>query len=129
MAGGKGAGGGNPLADLQQLITDWERRIDSVANRVMGTDEFSRGLNTVQSVQLGMQRAFLEAMATHLNNFNMPSRDDVIEIGETLRTLDRRVAHIEQLLEAQSGDAGRDARVRRGPPRTKRPPSARGEAK
>ncbi len=127
MAGSKGAGGGNPLADLQQFITDWERRIDSVANRVMGTDEFSRGMNTMQSMQLGMQRAFLEAMATHLNNFNMPSRDDVVAMGEILRTLDRRVAHIEQLLEEQSGDAGRGAPVRRGPPRTKRPPSARGE--
>jgi hypothetical protein len=127
MADGKGAGSANPLADLQQFITDWERRIDSVANRVMGTDEFSRGLNTVQGMQLGMQRAFLEAMATHLNNLNMPSRDDVIAIGETLRTLDRRVAHIEQMLEDERGDADHDAHVRRGPPRTKRPPSARGE--
>ena len=125
MAAGKSAGG-NPLADLQAFITDWERRIDSVANRVMGTDEFSRGMNTVQSMQLGMQRAFLEAMATHLNNLNMPSRDEVIAIGETLRTLDRRVAHIEQMLEAQGAEADREAHVRRGPPRTKRPPSARG---
>lgn len=127
MAGDKGAGSANPLADLQQFITDWERRIDGVANRVMGTDEFSRGMNTVQSLQLGMQRAFLEAMATHLNNLNMPSRDDVIAMGETLRTLDRRVAHIEQMLEAQAGGGEGTGLVRRGPPRTKRPPSARGE--
>ena len=127
MADSKGSSGANPLADLQTFITDWERRIDSVANRVMGTDEFSRGINTVQSMQLGMQRAFREAMANHLNNFNMPSRDDVIAIGETLRTLDRRVAHIEAMLEAQAGDAGQADHVRRGPPRTKRPPSAHGE--
>lgn len=128
MAGSKDTGSANPLADLQKTITDWERRIDSVANRVMGTDEFSRGMNTVQSMQLGMQRAFLEAMATHLNNFNMPSRDDVTTIGETLISLERRMARVEQMLERLGADAGHAPPVRQGPPRTKRPPSARGDA-
>lgn len=123
MAARQGAGRGGPMADLQQIITDWERRIDSVANRVMGTDEFSRGMNTVQSLQLGMQRAFMEAMAAHLNNLNMPSRADVTELGELLRALDRRVARVETLLEHLTGEAAGGAAARRGPPRTKRPPS------
>ena len=98
------------------------RRINSVANRVMGTDEFSRGMNSVQSLQLGMQRAFMDAMAAHLNNLNMPSRADVTELGELMRSLDRRVSRVEMLLEQLAG-ADAEARSRRGPPRTKRPPS------
>jgi hypothetical protein len=117
-----------PFAQLQQFITDWERRIDSVANRVMGTDEFSRSMNAAQKIQLGMQKAFMEAMANYLNSLNMPSRADITDIGATLVALEQRLARIEALLarqtQAQSRTVTAEPPVRRGPPRTRKPPSA-----
>ncbi|HSG90935.1 MAG TPA: hypothetical protein VLA56_17080 [Pseudomonadales bacterium] len=121
-----------PFAQLQQFITDWERRIDSVANRVMGTDEFSRTMNAAQKIQLGMQKAFMEAMANHLNNLNMPSRSDITDIGATLVALEQRLARIEAMLarqaqvQAQAPGQVAAAPARRGPPRTRKPPSAGG---
>lgn len=113
----------DPFAQLQQFITDWERRIDGVANRVMGTDEFSRSMNAVQKLQLNMQKAFMEAMATHLNNLNMPSRADITELGERLIAVEQRLARIEGMLASERPGANEAPAARRGPPRTRRPPS------
>ncbi|MEE4361381.1 MAG: hypothetical protein V2I63_07630 [Pseudomonadales bacterium] len=116
----------DPFIQLQQFITDWERRIDGVANRVMGTDEFARSANVLQNVQLGLQRAFLDAMATHLNNLNMPSREDINILGEAVMGLDQRLARIEQQLQKIASMPDQAGPTRKGPPRTKRPPSQRG---
>ena len=117
----------DPVATFRNLITEWERGFDSLANRLMGTEEFSRSMNQFQNMQMGMQKAFNEAMASQLSAFNLPSRDDVLRIGENLRALDQRVARVEELLIniASGGKTGeKKARKRKkGPPRTRKAPS------
>lgn len=115
----------DPFDRLRTLVDDWERRIDGFANQVMGTDTFSRTMNQAQGLQLRIQRTVQDAMAAHLNNINMPSRDDVVRIGESLHTLERRMARVEELLtevvrQQQGGSSA--ARIRTGPPRTRKPP-------
>ena len=115
----------DPIEGFRNLVTDFERGFDSFANRFMGTDEFSLAMNQLQNMQLSMQKAFNEAMASHLANFNMPSREDVLRLGESMRTMEQRLAHIEELL---VGNAGKSTPSRsNGPPRTRQPPSHKGE--
>jgi hypothetical protein len=78
-------------------------------------------------MQMGMQKAFNEAMASQLSAFNLPSRDDVLRIGENLRALDQRVARVEELLIniASGGKTGakKARKSKKGPPRTRKAPS------
>ncbi len=114
----------DPADAFRNLVTEWERGFDKLANRFMGTDEFSRSMNQMQSMQLSMQKAFSESMANQLSAFNLPSRDDVLRLGESVRVVEARVAHIEEMLVTLTG-AGSAAKSK-GPPRTKQPPSLEG---
>ncbi len=118
----------DPLERFRDLVTEWERGFDALANRVMGTDEFSRAMNQFQNLQLGMQKAFTEAMAGHLAALNLPSREDVLRLGQAVHEVDMRLARMEQRLEEVARAAGVEtpAPRRQGPPRTRRPPSATG---
>jgi hypothetical protein len=120
----------DPAENFRNLVNEWERGFDAMANRFMGTDEFSRSMNQLQDLQLSMQKRFNEAMAEQLANFNIPSRDDILQLGEAVHALDKRVARVESLL-AKKGKKKKkkaNASTRSGPPRTKQPPSARQEA-
>ena len=114
----------DPAQQYQEWITQWERSVDEFSNRIMGTDEFSRSLNQMQGLQLEFQKRFGEMMARQLAGLNMPSREEVLRISEDLRDVDRRLAHIERALDKlvmQTSDA--PSAKKKGPARTKKPPS------
>lgn len=115
----------DPAAVFANWVTEWERAVDKFSNEVMGTDEFSRSVNQMQKMQLDIQRIFGEAMARQLANFNMPSRDDILELSENVRELDRRVARIEGMIRQLQPTGNNEPPLRRkSPPRTKKPPAS-----
>ncbi len=110
---------------FREFTSQWEREFDSLANRVMGTEDFSRSMNQLQRTQIAFQRSFNDFMGERLSNFNVASRDDVIRLGETLHAMDTRLGRLEALLDRladKEGLAPPNQRVP-GPPRTRRPPS------
>ena len=114
----------DPSVQFQEWVTQWERSVDEFSNRVMGTDEFSKSMNQMQSLQMEFQNRFGELMARQLASFNMPSRDDVIALSEDIRSLDRRMAHVERHLEKLVAGTNQGSSSRpKGPARTKKPPS------
>ncbi len=114
----------DPSAQLQEWVTKWEREFNKYANRIMGTDEFSKSINQIQNLQLEFQRMVAEFMSKQLANLNMPSRDDLMKISEELRNLDHRMARIEGLLGKPTKDAKSPAKKSARPARTKKPPSS-----
>lgn len=115
----------DPSAMFADWVTQWERAVDNFSNDVMATDEFSRSMNQMQKVQLDMQRVFGDAMAKQLANFNMPSRDDILELTENLREVDRRVARVESMLRKMQPEGDNNSPShRKSPPRTKQAPKA-----
>jgi len=115
----------DPADTFRNLITDFERSFDGLANQFMGTGEFSSAMNQLQSMQLKMQKAFSETMAAHLATFNLPSRDDVQRLGENVHSMEQRIAHIEELLVKQSPEKSDFSP--KGPPRTRQPPGVKGK--
>lgn len=114
----------DPFDTVRKLVDDWEKRIDGLANQVMDTNGFSLAMNSTQNLGLRLQRGIQDAMAAHLKNINMPSRDDVLRLGEAVQNLDKRLARVEILLEeAALANASGNARSRTGPARTRKPPS------
>ena len=113
----------DPSAIFQDWVSQWERAADKFSNQFMATDEFSQSMNTMQKMQMEYQRAFAEQMSKHLVSMNMPSRDELLQVSETVREMDRKIsrieANIEKLIDGQKSTASAPA-VKR-PPRTKKP--------
>ncbi len=114
-----------PDESFREMVTDWERNFDKFANQFMGTDTFTRGMKQVQDTQMVMRKMVQDFMAKQLEGANMPSREDVVNLAETVHGLDRRLARIEDLL-AQVLSNATPARDRPGPPRTKKPSTSTG---
>ena len=111
----------DPADAFRNLITDWERNFDSMANKFMGTSEYSKAMNQFQNLQLEMQQRFNDLMAHNLSNLNMPSRDDILRLGESMRAIEKRLAAIEVQLAKKANKKDKKGK-RKGPPRTKLPP-------
>ena len=112
-----------PPPDFSELVTQWERNFNEFSNKMMGTEDFSRSLNQFQNLQMEFQRNFSETMARQLSTFNMPSRDDVIAIGEQLIQIDQRLTRIEKALEKTNAGFESPAPPRKRPARTRKPPA------
>jgi hypothetical protein len=125
MADGKDA---DPLAPWRELVAQWEKNVNSLANRTMASDEYSSSMHGALGLTLKVQEAMRDAMAAYLANANLPSRTEVLGIAERLggieARLDRMNALLERVAAARSGEPAAAAPRAPRPPRTKSPPSA-----
>ncbi len=117
----------DPLAPWRDLLSQWEQNVNSLANRTMGSDEYSSSMNSAMGATLKMQETIRQFMAIYLASANLPSRAEVLGIAERLggveSRLDRITALLERLAEARPGAATTPASPPRPrPPRTKSPP-------
>lgn len=112
----------DPAAAFRELVTTWERNINSVANQIMGTESFSRLMQEMQRMQLALQQATSEAMGRRLASMNMPTREDVIRVAEKLADVERRLAHIEASLDGSAAPAPTEVALANRP-RTRQPPA------
>jgi hypothetical protein len=123
----------DPLGVWRDLLSQWEQNVNAIANRTMGSDEYSSSMNSAMGATLKLQETMRQFMATYLASANLPSRAEVLAIAERLggveARLDRIAALLERLVAASSGEAGAPAAPPRPrPPRTKTPPSAEPQA-
>ncbi len=117
----------DPAAAWQDLVVQWEKNINALANRTMGSDEFSKSINRAMSLSAGMQSSLGEVMGRYLASLNLPSRAEMTSIGGRLQAIEERLDRIHALLQRLAGVAEPGAApASPRPPRTKRPPG-RGE--
>ena len=108
----------------RQWLTESERQFNTLSNDAMGSDTFARAVGGFMETYAGLQRVMTEGMQRYLTFMNMPSRSDVVGLAETLRSIEDRLARIEETLQiaAAAVDAGvRGAAPVSEPPRTRRP--------
>lgn len=123
----------DPLGVWRDLLSQWEQNVNAIANRTMGSDEYSSSMNSAMGATLKLQETMRQFMATYLASANLPSRAEVLGIAERLggveARLDRITALLERVAAAPSGTAAAPAAPPRArPPRTKSPPSAEPKA-
>jgi len=114
----------------RDLIAQWEKGINALANTTMNSDEFSSGVNGSMNVALRAQQAMGAAMGTYLATLNLPSRADVTAISDRLASIEAMLERIALRLEASAPAPSTtsrptpNARIRKAPKprRTKRPP-------
>ena len=117
-----------PTQDIMQLWREWltqsERQFNAFFNDAMDTEAFARTVGGCMEMNAAVQGMVSEGMQRYLTFVNMPSRTDVISLGETLRTIESRLARIEEMLQIAAGavDTGEYATTSRSEPaRTRRP--------
>lgn len=120
-------------ADPFEMWRDWvansERQWNSFLNNAMATDEFSQAMGRMMDVYLNMQKNMNEVMGRYLQVINVPTRNDVMAIGERLSQIEDRLNQIEGALARMSvpsaaGTGAPRATAVPRPPRTKKPAKA-----
>lgn len=119
----------DPLAMWRDWVAQSERQWNSFLNNAMATDEFSQSLGRFMDVYLNLQNGMNETMTRYFSAINLPTRTDILDLGNRLGAIEERLAGIESALSAalkrQPGadgpvDSPVAATVPR-PPRTKKP--------
>jgi hypothetical protein len=111
-------------ADPLKAWRDWfvqnEREWSESLTRVMKTEEVARAVGQQINAAVHGQQMLTQGMAGPLGMMNLPTRDDVVALGERLGRLEDAVARMEAML-VQTRDAlAADPALK--PPRTRKPP-------
>jgi len=117
-------------AEAMQLWRNWltetERQWNSFFSEVMGRDSFGRVAGTYMEAYSVVQRALNQGMERYLNTFNLPTRSDVVELGERLHNIEERLGSLEANLNNLAAAAGIETSApvtQLRPRRTRRPRS------
>jgi polyhydroxyalkanoic acid synthase PhaR subunit len=114
----------DPMAAWRAFVTQSEQQWNAFLNQAMGTDQYSQAIGRMMEMYAGMQKAMADQMARYLGALNMPTRSDVMTLGDRLAMIEDRLAGIERLLTRGDGLGQGGGAVQEGrPPRTKQPPS------
>lgn len=116
----------DPMAMWRDWVATSERQWNAFLNNAMATDEFSQAMGRFMDVYLGMQKNMNEVMGKYLQAANLPTRDDVLGLGERLTALEDRLIRMETLLVAMAAAnaPAAEAPAKPRPPRTRKPAKA-----
>ncbi|MCC6917611.1 MAG: hypothetical protein IT548_00315 [Alphaproteobacteria bacterium] len=107
----------DPIALWRDMLDKWEKQVNETGNKVMGSEQFSGVMGKASTLPLQMQKLTGEFMAKYLSAMNLPSRDDIVALGERLGAIEDKLHRIGAALDAKGGPAQPFA----GPPRTRKP--------
>ncbi len=118
------------IPDIAEAWRQWamqsERQWNDFFNQMMGTEEFSQNLGRNLDVFLHFQKTMNEAMGSFFTAMNVPTRTDVLALGDRLLAIENRLAALEAQVAMALANApapGTNAASPR-PKRTKRPPAS-----
>ena len=122
----------DPQAAFRDVMAQWEKGFNKLANDTMGTEVFAQAMHKFTNVPMGMQNQLGEMIGRYLAALNLPSRAEMVNIGERMKSMEASLARIEARLvsvtNANAAEAISTAPPTSKPPRTKKPPSAEGRA-
>ena len=112
-----GASWDDPLGMWREMLDKFERQFNEAGNKVMGQEQFSAVVNKASVLPLAMQKALGEAMAKYFAALNLPSRDDIVALGERIGAVERELHRLSAALAPAPAPAVT-------PPRTRKPKPA-----
>ena len=88
------------VPDVMQFWRDWltqsERQFNAFFAQSMNTEPFARSVGGYMEMYATFQRMMAQGMERYLALINIPSRTDVIGLGEAMRAMDERLARIDR---------------------------------
>jgi polyhydroxyalkanoic acid synthase PhaR subunit len=113
----------DPIAMWRDWVSQSERQWNTFLNNAMSTDEFSQSMGRMMDVYLGMQKNMNETMGRYFSALNIPSRSDILSLGDRLGAIEDRLTSIESALTGMKAGkaAASDEPAAPRPPRTRKP--------
>lgn len=111
-----------PLDAFRDLVGQWERGVNQIANEAMGNEQFSRLMHGATSAAAGAKAGLGEAMERYLATMNLPSRADITSIGERLQAIEAQLNRLTEIVSAMATVEPAPASLAPKPKRTRKPP-------
>jgi polyhydroxyalkanoic acid synthase PhaR subunit len=116
-------------ADPFQLWREWldrsERQWNEWLSEAMGSEQFGRSGQRLLDMAVAFQSSMNAATHRYFTALNVPTRADVLQLGERLVAIEERLATIEAALleRAHAPGAAATAAAAPRPKRTRKPPA------
>lgn len=109
----------DPFSLWRDMLGQWERGVNSIANEAMRSDEFSRAVHQITAVTLRMQQGVAEVLGKSLQTLNLPTRTDILALNERVgrieESLSRLEAHAAAAQQHETAPVAKPARTRQPP--------------
>jgi len=92
----------DPMAMFRDFVGQWEKMANELGGEVLQRPQAAQTIHTVTALGLQAQNAAHEAMAKMLAAANMPSKAEVVAIGERLGAIEASLMRIEAALGASN---------------------------
>ena len=121
----------DPIRIWREWMIKSEKQWSDHLTELMGDERFSKGMGRYIQEGLHTHRIFSDGMAQYLSSLNLPSRADVLDIGDRLGQIEDTLAALQveireqraQLTKlANTGVTAGDPDQPKRPSRTKQPP-------
>ena len=110
----------DPFALVRGLVAKIEKGINESANPLLKSGEFSRVANKVMSAATVAKKLAQDLTQRYFEALNVPSRTDIVALGDRLQALEDRMIVIQATLDQMGAPARRTALP--PPSRTRKPP-------
>lgn len=116
----------DPAQWFREMVTQWETMANQFGGEMSKTPEFNKAMHDMNSAQMAVRQTVHETMEKTLAAANMPSRAEIVDLGERLNRIEETLHRIETRLAVggssaavAEGAAAFSARPK--PKRTKKP--------
>ena len=119
----------DPLSAWREWMAQSESQLNTLLNEVMATDGYNRVVGRLTKVSVSMQKGMVEAMERYFTALSLPTRTDVMDLGQRLTMIETRLHSIESSLARMTGASVNGAEpisLMPRPPRTRKPASGKG---
>jgi hypothetical protein len=110
----------DPFALMRDLVSQLEKGVNEYAKPLMQSDGFAKGANQAMSAAMVAKKLAQELTQRYFEALNVPSRSDVIALGDRLQAIEDRMIGMQATLDRLAGGAAKPALP--APSRTRRPP-------
>ncbi len=118
----------DPVQVWHTMLAEMEKGFNAMANQVMGSEQFSKVTHQFTGASVGAQKTVGDLMERYLVSMNLPSRAQMVSMGDRLQSIESQLNEIRALLNRVHADVASQGNglAAPKPPRTKQPPSATG---
>src|SRR6267142_1964748 len=97
----------NSASEAFSSWRDWvaqsETQVNKLLNDVMGTEGYTRVLGGLTKVFVSMQKNTGEVLERYFSALSLPTRNDVVELGQRLSLIESRLTAMEAILDRLAG--------------------------
>jgi hypothetical protein len=112
----------DPLALFREFVTQWETLANDVGAKLLSSAESAQMMHGGAALSLKAQQMGQQAMEKGLAAANMPSKADVVALGERMLAIEGQLSRIEAMLAAGQSARATGPAPMPTPKRTKTPP-------